>query len=69
MEGPGTAVTDWTPDPRPVPAELETEFTHATFPPPKVHWSTVADQLDQATMQLLMEMARGGIGEPDADRS
>lgn len=59
----------WAPDPKPVPAELEDGFEHATFPPPKVHWATVADQLDAATFEQLVEMARGGIGEPDADRS
>lgn len=29
-------------------------------------WGTVRDRLDGATTALLLELARGGIGEPEA---
>lgn len=55
--------SEWVPEPRPVDPELTDGFEHATFPPPKVHWSTVADQLDSATFEQLKLMANGGTGE------
>lgn len=56
-------MSDWVPTPKDVAPELTGEFVHATFPPPKVHWSTVADQLDNATFEQLKLIANGGAGE------
>lgn len=30
-------------------------------------WGTLADRLDHATVQQLVEMARGGIGQPEGE--
>lgn len=55
----------WVPEPRDVPAELTEEFEHETFPPKRVHFDSIADKIDHATLAQLREMMRGGIGEPD----
>jgi hypothetical protein len=56
----------WVADPKPVPPELEPTFEHAVYPPDRVHFDPIADKIDHATLAQLREMARGGIGEPDA---
>lgn len=56
---------EWVPDPRPTPEALTEEFHAEPYTPPHTHFATVADQLDHATIAQLMELARGGVGEPD----
>lgn len=53
-----TPVTEWQPDPREVPAELAEDFPHATFPKPATHFPTIAEQLDSATHDQLLAMAK-----------
>jgi len=59
-------MSDWVVEPREVPAELTDDFEHETFPLKPVHFDSVADKIDHATLAQLRELARGGIGEPDA---
>lgn len=56
--------TDWVPEPRPVPDELTEAYQAEPYRDP---WNSVMERLDAATMKQLMEMARGGIGEPTTD--
>lgn len=54
---------DWTPESRDIPDELTDEYPRADYNPP-VHWATVQDKLDHASLTQLRELMRGGIGEP-----
>jgi len=54
----------WVPEARDVPPELDDEYEHETYPPKPIHFDTIADKLDHATLAQLREIARGGIGEP-----
>lgn len=56
---------DWTPEPHDTIPELEPDY-HAEPYAEAIRWATVQDQLDHATKSKLMELMRGGIGEPDA---
>jgi len=58
-------MSDWVPEARDVPPELTDKFEHETFPPKPIHFDSIADKIDHATLAQLREMARGGIGEPD----
>jgi len=53
----------WVPEARDVPAELDDKFDPARYE--QVTWSTVQDKLDHASLAVLREIMRGGIGEPD----
>lgn len=56
---------DWTPEPRPIPEELTPNFDPVRHPKPATVFASWAEQLDSATFDVLRELARGGIGEPD----
>ena len=58
-------MTDWAAEPRPVPAELEQDFPHATYPPKRVEWATFADKLSAADSATLIALMNGGLGNPD----
>jgi hypothetical protein len=55
----------WVPDTRPIPPELADEYEHETYPPKPVHFDTIADKLDHATLAQLRAIMHGGIGQPD----
>jgi len=56
---------DWTPEARDIPDELTDEYERADYTPP-IHWATVQDKIDHASLATLREWMRSGIGEPDA---
>lgn len=58
-------MSDWVPESRPVPPELESS-EHATFPPPPVRWPTVAERLDEATREQLVALMNSGLGDVGA---
>lgn len=51
-------MTDWTPETRPVPAELTPGFAGKTYPKPPTKFATWAEQLDAATHEQLRAMAK-----------
>jgi len=57
----------WVPEARDIPAELGDKFEHETFPPKPVHFDSIADKIDHATLEQLRELMRGGIGEPQPE--
>lgn len=52
----------WIPEPRPVPEALKEDFQAKTYNDPFL--GSILDRFDNATREQLMDMARGGIGEP-----
>lgn len=55
--------TEWVPESRDVPEELDDGYEHETFPPPATRWNTIADQLNEADRATLRLYAAGGTGE------
>ena len=51
----------WVVDPRPVPAELTEDYAPERFQ--GLFHGTVKDRLDSASMEILFQIARGGIGD------
>lgn len=56
------AMSDWSVDPKPVPEELEPEFT-----PTRTTFGLLSERLDGATIEQMFAMARGGIGDPESE--
>jgi len=52
----------WLPEARPVPVELTEDFEAPPYNDPFL--GRVMDRYEGASMAQLMEIARGGIGEP-----
>jgi len=57
----------WVPEARDIPAELDKGFDRADYPPRPVHFDSIADKLDHATLEQLRELMHGGIGEPQPE--
>jgi len=58
---------DWTPEPKPVPPELEPTFEHAVYPPERVHFVPLQEKLTGNEWAALKAYAQqASIGEPDA---
>lgn len=55
-------MTDWATDPRPIPTGLETPDIDDRLS--SLRNFTVIDHLDDRSIAALMEITRGGIGEP-----
>ena len=55
---------DWTPEPRDEIPELDTNYEPTRYE--QVMWATVQDKLDHASLDILRQIMRSGIGEPDA---
>jgi hypothetical protein len=58
-------MSDWQPERRAVPRELEDDY-QARHYGDITRFPTIAEKLDAATVWQLLELARGGVGEPDA---
>ena len=59
-------MTDWVSEERPIPDDIGTPALEERLS--VLRNFTVADHLDDRSMAALMEMYRGGIGQPVNDR-
>lgn len=54
-------MSDWVPESRPIPTELDPDFPHADYVPTVVSQMqgySLMDRLDKATKELLLAMAK-----------
>jgi hypothetical protein len=56
-------MSDWVTEPREPAAELDDNYPAKPFGTP-THFVPLAQKLDQATHDLLLQWSQGGIGEP-----
>lgn len=56
-------MTDWVPDERPVPPELEPDYQAEPYADP---WNSIMERIAHADPDVMKKLTNWGIGEPDA---